>query len=122
MPPDKPHKRFIVSRISPVNWILSIRDTGVAGIGKEEELRRIRLVNSLSMAIVSLILGIGALFYVMTGRLSILIPAIVEFFLAFWPLFLNKRGKHTMAALIIFFTQCIASLYFGLLLGGVLEL
>ncbi len=100
----------------------AIRDTGAEGIEKEEELRRIRLVNSLSMAIVSLILGIGALFYVMTGRLSILIPSILEFFLSLSPIFLNRRRNYTAAALLTFLTQCIASLYFGLLLGNVLEL
>ena len=102
--------------------IEAIRNTGAGDIEKEEELRRIRLVNSLSMAIVCLILGIGALFYVMTGRLSILIPSIVEFFLALSPIMLNRRRKYVQAASITFLTQCIASLYFGLLLGNVLEL
>jgi signal transduction histidine kinase len=102
--------------------IKSLRDTGTRGVDEEYLLRRIRLVNSLSLAIVSLILFIGLLFYMLTSRLSILIPATLEFFLAMSPLFLNRKNKYVAAALVTYLTQCIASLYFGMLLGNVVEL
>jgi signal transduction histidine kinase len=102
--------------------IITIRNIGTEGVKEEEQLRRIRLVNSLSLAIVSLILVIGMLFFILTKKLSILIPAIRELSLALSPIFLNKRKKYVRAALITFLTQCIASLYFGMLLGNVVEL
>jgi signal transduction histidine kinase len=105
-----------------LSLIRSVRNTGTKGIKEEEELRRIRLVNSLSMAIVSLILVIGLLFFLLTGKLSILLPAIVELLLALSPLFLNRRGKYVAACLVTYLTQCVASLYFGMVLGNVVEL
>ncbi|MDO6429007.1 HAMP domain-containing sensor histidine kinase [Flavitalea sp. BT771] len=105
-----------------LSLITSVRNTGTKGIKEEEELRRIRLVNSLSMAIVSLILVIGLLFFLLTGKLSILLPAIAELLLALSPLFLNRNGKYVAACLVTYLTQCVASLYFGMVLGNVIEL
>lgn len=129
MPPDYPHKIFGNKRLRSILYhnklwdlITTIRNIGTEGVKEEEQLRRIRLVNSLSMAIVSLILVIGLLFFILTKRLSILIPAVIEFSLALSPIFLNKKKKYVRAALITFLTQCIASLYFGMLLGNVVEL
>lgn len=96
--------------------------SGTQGIIDEELITRITLVNALSLSIVILIVCVGCVYYTMTKQLSILIPASFEATLALSPIFLNHYKKHRLAFLITFFTQCLASLYFGLLLGNIIEL
>ncbi|SEW53281.1 hybrid sensor histidine kinase/response regulator [Chitinophaga arvensicola] len=102
--------------------IHKIVNTGTQGIIDDELITRITLVNSLSLAIVILIICVGSVYYAMSGQLSILLPASFEASLALSPIFLNHYKKHHLASLITFFTQCLASLYFGLLLGNIIEL
>lgn len=104
------------------NTITKIIKLGTPGVINEELVTRITLVNSLSLALVILIISVGCVYYMLTKKLTILLPASVEAMLAISPIFLNHYRKYDLAALITFFTQCVASIYFGLLLGNVLEL
>ncbi|PSL48238.1 signal transduction histidine kinase [Chitinophaga niastensis] len=96
--------------------------TGTHGIVDQELATRITLVNTLSLALVILIVSVGIIYYSLTSQLSILLPASIEAILAVSPIFFNHYKKYNVASLITFFTQCLASLYFGLLLGNVIEL
>jgi signal transduction histidine kinase/CheY-like chemotaxis protein len=96
--------------------------SGTQGVIDDELVTRITLVNTLSLALVVLIISVGFVYYSLTSRFSILLPASVETILAASPIFFNHYKKHKIASLITFFTQCIASLYFGLLLGNIIEL
>ncbi len=102
--------------------ISSIVKTGTGGIHDEAAVKSIVLVNTLSIALGSLILVIGALFWFLTRNLLILIPATAECCIAFSALALNRYRRHTAAALVLFGLQCAAILYFGIVLGEVLML
>lgn len=100
----------------------SIRRTGTEGVADKELLHKIKLVNSLSFSLCSLVMIVGSIYYLLSGKLSIFIPAMVEFLLAGSAILLNYHKKHEAAALVTFLVQCAASIYFGLLLGNVIEL
>ncbi|GAA0546285.1 hybrid sensor histidine kinase/response regulator [Chitinophaga japonensis] len=100
----------------------AIRDTGITDTVDEEMTHRIRLVNSLSFTLSCLVVVVGSIYYALSGKLSIFIPASIECLLAGSALFLNYHKKYEAAALVTYFVQCAASVYFGLLLGNVIEL
>lgn len=100
----------------------AIRRTGTEGVADEELAQRIIMVNTLSFSLCCLVSVIGASYYSLSGKLSIFIPASIELVLAASALLLNYRKLYQAAALLTFFVQCSASLYFGLLLGNVIEL
>ncbi|HEU4552025.1 MAG TPA: hybrid sensor histidine kinase/response regulator [Chitinophaga sp.] len=100
----------------------SIRRTGIHGIADEELVQRIMMVNTLSLSLCCLIFLVGSVYYMLSAKLSILIPAAVECVLAASAIVFNRYRYYHIAALVTFFVQCLASLYFGLLLGNVIEL
>jgi len=100
----------------------SIRRTGTQGIADEELVQRIMMVNTLSFSLCCLIFLVGSVYYILSGNLAILVPAFFEGALATLPIILNRYRRYHTAALVTFFVQCAASLYFGLLLGNVIEL
>jgi signal transduction histidine kinase/CheY-like chemotaxis protein len=100
----------------------SIRNIGTTGVADEALVHKIKLVNTLSFSLCSIILIIGAIYFALSGELSIMIPAGIEFLLAASAIWHNYHKRYTTAALVTFFVQCAASLYFGLLLGNVIEL
>lgn len=100
----------------------SIIRIGTKGIHDEANIKSIILVNTLSLTLGSLILVIGAVFYILTKNQLILIPATLECLIAFSALYLNHLRKNKLAALTIFFLQCFAVIYFGIVLGEILVL
>lgn len=99
-----------------------IRKTGTKGVPDEELAQRIIMVNTLSFSLCCLVFVVGLAYYALSGELSIFIPASIEFILAAGALLLNYRRMYNAAALVTYFVQCAASIYFGLLLGNVIEL
>ena len=100
----------------------SIRKTGTKGVADEELAQRIMMVNTLSFSLCCLIFLVGSVYFILSGKLSILIPASIECVLAATAIVLNNYRHYHAAALVTFFVQCMASIYFGLLLGNVIEL
>ncbi|WP_217606379.1 hybrid sensor histidine kinase/response regulator [Chitinophaga sp. GbtcB8] len=100
----------------------SIRKTGTQGVADEELAQRIMMVNTLSFSLCCLIFLVGSVYFILSGKLSILIPASIECALAATAIVLNHYRHYHAAALVTFFIQCMASIYFGLLLGNVIEL
>src|SRR5687767_1061632 len=90
---------------------------GTSGLTDGSNINRVIIINTLSVTLCLLILSIGTVFYLLSWKLSILIPACIELILVSFPLYLNYRKKYTAAALTTFFTQCGAALYFGMLLS-----
>lgn len=95
---------------------------GTSGLTDGSNINRVIIINTLSVTLCLLILSIGTVFYLLSRKLSILIPACIELLLVASPLYLNYRKKYTAAALVTFFTQCAAALYFGMLLSPVVQL
>lgn len=112
--------------ISPHNEagtaLSSILRTGTKGVHDEAAIKSIVLVNTLGIALGSLILVIGSTFYFLTKNELILVPATLECLIAFSAIYLNHLRKNTFAALTIFFLQCFAVIYFGIVLGEILVL
>jgi signal transduction histidine kinase len=104
------------------SFFSSLLNAGVEGVSTERLSKKVRLINSLSFTIFLLTVSIGGIFYALTLRQSILIPATVESILSVMPIFFNHHRKYLSAALTTFLLQCVATLYFGMLLGPVLEL
>jgi len=100
----------------------SIRKTGTKGVADEELAQRIMMVNTLSFSLCCLAFLVGSVYFILSGKLSILIPASIECVLAATAIVLNHHRHYHAAALVTFFVQCMASIYFGLLLGNVIEL
>ncbi|WP_298732992.1 hybrid sensor histidine kinase/response regulator [uncultured Chitinophaga sp.] len=100
----------------------SIRRTGTEGIADKELLHKIKLINSLNFSLCLLLTTIGGTYYILSGELSIIIPAFLEALIAGSAILLNYRKRYEAAALVTFLVQCAGSLYFGLLLANVLEL
>jgi signal transduction histidine kinase/CheY-like chemotaxis protein len=100
----------------------AIRRTGTEGIADKELLHKIKLVNSLNCSLCLLVTTIGGIYYILSGELSIIIPALVEALFASSAILLNYHKKYEAAALVTFLVQCAGSIYFGLLLANVIEL
>jgi signal transduction histidine kinase/CheY-like chemotaxis protein len=101
--------------------IARIVNTGTAGTNDDQKLR-IRIINSLSLTTALLATTTGILFYVMTGRPEILIPAMLEscgFALIIW---LNKKKKHETAGVFMLSYQVVWATYFAVLLGPKVEI
>lgn len=100
----------------------AIRRTGTEGIADKELLHKIKLVNSLNCSLCLLVITIGGIYYILSGELSIIIPALAEALFASSAILLNYHKRYEAAALVTFLVQCASSIYFGLLLANVIEL
>ncbi|MBN9379908.1 MAG: HAMP domain-containing histidine kinase [Chitinophagaceae bacterium] len=107
---------------SLITHVRTVQNIGTESIKEEDQLRRVHLVNTISLAIVCLTFVIGMSFFLPTRKASILAPVGIEFFISFIPMYLNHKKKYVTAALLIYLTLSMASLYFGLLLRTVVEL
>lgn len=110
----------IIERLKTV--FRKITKTGTEGVNDDELVARITLVNTLSLVLATLIFIVGATFIIITPRLSIIIPSSVEFFATLFTIYLNHKRRYWAAAASTFLIQCIASVYFGILLSNIIEL
>ncbi|HVI47211.1 MAG TPA: hybrid sensor histidine kinase/response regulator [Chitinophaga sp.] len=104
------------------NTLSPLIGIGTDGVTDEELKSKITLVNTLSLVLSFLVLTVGTIFYLLSGQLSILIPAVAEFILTLVPLYFNAHRKYLTAAIIAFLVQSAASVYFGVLLSNVIDL
>lgn len=102
----------------PLAKIISFGSQNLA----EEQQQRIRIINSLSLATAVLTLSMGALFYVTTGKLEILLPTILECIAFSSIIWLNYKGRHETAGICMICFHAVWAVYFGVLMGTVMEL
>jgi signal transduction histidine kinase/CheY-like chemotaxis protein len=96
---------------------------GTAGLKDEEDINRVVLVNKICLVVAAAILVVGSTMSIyLRGQPNVVFPLIIEFVLNFLVLRLNYIGRHTAAALFLYFMQCAAITYFGILLVQVFHL
>lgn len=96
---------------------------GTQGVDDFELVKRIVLVNKLSLAIAAIMLIIAPIVCIfLIWKVSILMAFIIEFAINCSVILLNYHKKHLAASLTLYYNQCVAIIFFGFLLGGVLQL
>ena len=96
---------------------------GTSGITDPEFAGRIVFVNTLSFTIGCLLLLIAPpACYFLKLPPSVTIPVSIEFLINGSVIYLNHRKKYLLASLTLYFLQCLAVLYFSLLLGDLFHL
>jgi len=82
---------------------------------------RIIKVNTMSLIIGLLVTFFAWFFYAISGKMEILLAASLEGLAYFSIIWINKKGKHDLAALLAQLIPNIATLYFGIILSAVVE-
>ncbi|WP_198673917.1 ATP-binding response regulator [Chitinophaga alhagiae] len=102
----------------PLAEIISFGSQNLA----EEQQQRIRIINSLSLVTALLAISMGPVFYFITGKLQILVPALIEGLSFFFVIWLNHKRRYEAASLCMMCFQAVWAVYFGVLLGTVIEI
>jgi signal transduction histidine kinase/CheY-like chemotaxis protein len=95
---------------------------GTEDIKDEQAKKGIIIANSLALTTGILALAIGTAFYFVTHSKMLLIPAVAESIAFFCIPVLNKFKKHEAAGLTLIVLHCIWAIYFGALLGIIIEI
>jgi signal transduction histidine kinase/ActR/RegA family two-component response regulator len=95
---------------------------GTEDITDEQAKKGITIANSLALTTGVLALVIGTAFFFVTQSKMLLIPAILESIAFFCIPLLNKFKKHEAAGLTLIVLHCIWAIYFGALLGIIIEI
>ncbi len=96
---------------------------GTAGLVDAEDINRIVLVNQISIAFGTAILIVAPIVcFFLNWDLSVLIPISIEFLINASVLYFNYIRRPKMAAMVLYFLQCVAIIYFSSLLGRLLQL
>lgn len=74
-------------------------------------------VNLLCLIIIAINVVCGPGYFLVTGKLSILIGSMIEIALLVSVIFLNGQGKHVTANVTLFIILNLATFYFGVILG-----
>jgi signal transduction histidine kinase/ActR/RegA family two-component response regulator len=109
----------ILSFIAPV--IAPVIATGTEGLTDEQQ-QRIRINNALCLTTGVLAILMGFIFWLITGKLQILIPATLEGLGFFFIIYLNHLKKHETAGICMISYHSICVMYFGALLGTKAEI
>ncbi|HVI46985.1 MAG TPA: ATP-binding protein [Chitinophaga sp.] len=102
--------------------VIAIIKAGTEQCEREEDKKRIRIINALCLTTASAAILIGSLIYVFTRDLRIEIPAICEGMLFLSVIFFNKYNRHNTASLFFILTHTISALYFGIILGQLINI
>ncbi|AWO01562.1 hypothetical protein DLD77_07560 [Chitinophaga alhagiae] len=101
-------------------WLVK---AGTAPLKDEEAVARVVMVNKLSLAFGGVILIIApVMLWFLNGMPSIFIAISAEFVINCGVIYLNHRRRYKAASLVLYFLQCMAIVYFGFLLGKLLQL
>ncbi|RFM33342.1 ATP-binding response regulator [Chitinophaga silvisoli] len=82
---------------------------------------RIIKVNTMSLIIGLLVTFFAWFFYAISGKMEILVAASVEGLAYFSIIWINKKGKYDLGALLAQLIPNLATLYFGIILSAVVE-
>lgn len=100
--------------------VASIIATGTHGLTDEQK-QRIRINNALCFTTGVLAIVMGFVFWLITGKLQILVPAIVEGLGFFFIIYLNHLKKYETAGISMISFHAVCVVYFGVLLGTQVE-
>lgn len=103
-------------------FVKSIVLAGTEKCEREEDKKRIRIINCLSFVTALAAFSMGSLLYMFTGTLRIEIPAVCEGLLFSFVIFLNWKHLNNTANLFFLLTHTISALYFGILLGPLINI
>ena len=96
---------------------------GTQGLADQGDVDRVILVNWLCAITASAILAIGGLIcYYFNWRPSLVIAFSVEFLLNASVIVFNYYKRHRVAAMVIYYLQCVSIVYYSILLGRLLRL
>src|SRR6185437_2691372 len=96
---------------------------GTSGINDIETRNRIVLANKISLAFGLALLIITPTFCSFANwKLSVVLPLTIEFIANSAVLLLNHKKHHTAAAILLYLLQCVAIVYFSILLGRLIRL
>lgn len=119
--PNTPGK-FTGFKNKTVDFVSAVWNIGTLGVDDQDKVKRIRLTNSIGTSAALMILFIAPICFLFTGNTVVAIAAGIDILLTISVLPLNHYKKHLAASLIIYFSQCLAVIAFGIILGGVLQL
>lgn len=102
--------------MNPAYWINAVIKMGTEGLA-EDDRRRVSVLNALSLATAVLSTTVGCLFFLFSGAISVLIPAVLEGLYFSGIIYLNHRKKHLLAAIGFLLAHHVAVVYFGITLG-----
>lgn len=114
---DRSQAITVLSKILDPIWNIGNHTTD-----DKETIKRIRLTNSIGTSIAAMVFLIAPIYYMIRPDNVMLMAAGIDIMVSLSVLYFNSRGKHLTASLVIYFSQCVAVLAFGLILGGVLQL
>lgn len=100
----------------------AICNIGTIGIEDQDKVKRIKLTNSIGASIALMVLLIAPIGYVFTRNVVMAIAAVMDILFTLSVLPLNHYKKHLTASLVIYFSQCLAVIAFGIILGGLIQL
>ncbi|MBC9909099.1 ATP-binding response regulator [Chitinophaga varians] len=107
---------------SIIKLVSTILHIGTIGIDDQDEIKRIKLTNSIGTLIALMILIIAPIGFIITKSKLIAVAASIDFLVTLSVLPLNYYKKHLAARFVIYFSQCSALIGFGIVLGGLLQL
>jgi signal transduction histidine kinase/CheY-like chemotaxis protein len=112
-----------MSKVNLKNPIKFLVNQGTEGISDEETISRITVVNILSIAVSASLLVIAPIIcYYFNWRLPVVIAFTTEFIINWSVIILNYHKKHLTASIVVYYLQCIVVIYYGFLLGWLLQL
>ncbi|UCJ07167.1 hybrid sensor histidine kinase/response regulator [Chitinophaga pendula] len=97
--------------------LMRLLKTGTQGLEDATERRSVVIINTLTLIMVAMVLGIGLFFYYLKSSLFILIPVILEA-VSFCAVFLlNRRKQYFYANATMFAIHSVATIYWATALG-----
>ncbi|TDW96901.1 sensor histidine kinase [Dinghuibacter silviterrae] len=102
--------------------IRSLVYVGTGGLKEYDPQKAICIgINAITLVNATLCLGVGGFYSLITQNMLMLGGVIVETGLLTVPILLNHRHRHSAAALFIFLTFCCTTLYYGCIIGRILN-
>ncbi|WP_212003347.1 hybrid sensor histidine kinase/response regulator [Chitinophaga sp. HK235] len=105
-----------------VDFVSTVLHIGTIGVDDQDKVKRIKLTNSIGTSVALMVMIIAPIYFVITKNVVMVITAGIDFLLTLSVLPLNHYKKHLAASLVIYFSQCLAVIAFGIILGGLLQL
>ncbi len=101
--------------------LYTVINTGTRHVNDRHKKLLINKVNGIACSLILLSLIFGALFYMLSGYMIVLLSTLVESMLLSAIILLNYYGRHKLAAITLQIVLNAAIVYFGLLLGRAID-
>ncbi|CAL1520117.1 ATP-binding protein [Chitinophaga sp. MM2321] len=83
--------------------------------------KKIQTANSLSLISALVAIGVGSFFLIIFNQQTIFLGSVIETVAFLYAIYLNKIRRYEAALVAILFTYCLATLFFGIYLGPVIN-